>query len=193
VDPTENVKASTRAFTTFTPFRSWLHRQLERLPLIGAVTAEPEVRKRKFLHHAFFVRLSPRHFRRIGLPTDGPLKDGGLLFVSAFNGEAEDYFRGFSNDLHEPMDQIWSHCVDWETARVFDNLQRFIARYRRRVSMFYNSYEDTSTVVRDTLRVREALDQTLEVASSSATDEEFQRAYRRLARVAWGTPAEEQP
>jgi hypothetical protein len=192
VDETENVKASTAAFTTFTPFRSWLSRQLERLPLIGAVTAEREVRKRKFLHHAYFVRLSPRHFKRVGLPTDGPLKNGALLFLSAFNGDSEAYFRGFSNDLHAPMDQIWKHCVDWETARVFDNLQRFITRYRRRVTMFYNVYEDTSTVVRESLLVREALDETLRLASSGASDAEFQRAYRRLAQVAWGTPREEE-
>jgi hypothetical protein len=173
VDPTEDVKASTAAFITFTPFRSWLHRKLARLSLIAAFVAEGDRGKRRLLPNAFFVRVSPRHFRRIGLPTDGPLRNGALLFSGTVGAEREGHPRGFAEAL-QGFDRIFSHCIDWLSPR-------FIARYRRPVSMVYEAHAGASTV-RGALRVREALDETLEVMRSGASDEEFQRAYDRLTK-----------
>ena len=74
-------------FALFTPFRSWTSRQRERLSLLAAALSERELRQHEHLRYGYFVRLSPRHFRRIGVPTAGSLKHGALLFVRALDLE----------------------------------------------------------------------------------------------------------
>jgi hypothetical protein len=183
----ENVKAATAAFATFSPFRSWLARQKERLVFALAPAAEVEVRKREFLHYAYFVSLSPRRLKRLGIPKRKPLSNGGLLFLSAFNGDAESYFRGFSDTLSPQMNDLWGTSVGWRDAKEYANLERFIRSYRRRVTFYTTAYPDSSTRVRAALRFRSRLDRLLAAAHSRKIDDRgFAESYEHAVQTVWG-------
>jgi hypothetical protein len=182
----ENVKAETAAFATFSPFKSHLHRHWERVVFALSPLAAAEVRKRKFLHYAYFIGLSPRRLRRAGVPK-AELRHGALLFLSAFNGDAEAYFRGFSEKLSLQMNDLWGGNLDWKDASRYENLDAFIARYRRPVALYSCRYRDRSTRVRGALRLRAGVDQLLALARSPGGDESsFRQAYERLAQTVWG-------
>jgi hypothetical protein len=182
----ENVKAETAAFATFSPFKSHLHRHWERVVFALSPLAATEVRKRKFLHYAYFISLSPRKLRRAGVPK-AALQKGAFLFLSAFNGDAEAYFRGFSEKLSPQMNDLWGGNSDWKDASVYDNLEAFIARYRRPVTFYSCRYRDRSTRVRGALRLRDGIDQLLALALSPGGDESsFRQAYERVAQTVWG-------
>lgn len=183
----ENVKAETAAFVTFSPFRSWLGRQKERLVFALAPGAEAEVRKREFLHYAFFISLSPRRLRRIGLARRKPLSHGGFLFLSAFNGDAESYFRGFSEKLSTQMNDLWSTSVGWRDFAKYEHLDAFIRTYRRRVNFYTTSYPDSSKRVRAALRLRGRIDRLLAAAQSASVDDaSFAAAYEHEVQATWG-------
>jgi hypothetical protein len=188
----ENVKAETAAFATFSPFKSRFHRHWERVVFALAPLASAEVRKRKFLHYAYFVSLSPRRLRRAGVPKH-ELRHGALLFLSAFNGDAEAYFKGFSEKLSLQMNDLWGGNVDWKDAAVYAHLDAFIARYRRRVDFYSCRYPDRSTRIRGALRLRQGLDQLLALARSPSTSDVAVRdAYEQLAQAVWGN-ADQKP
>jgi hypothetical protein len=192
----ENLKAATAAFATFSPFRSWLSRQKERLVFAAAPGTEVEVRKREFLHYAYFVSLSPRRLKRLGIPRQKPLANGGLLFLSAFNGDAESYFRGFSEKLYAQMNDLWGTSLGWRDAKHYENLDQFIRSYRRRVTFHWTSYPDSSKRVRAALRLRGRLDRLLAAAHSPGLDDRsFAEAYEHTVQAVWGNaeppPADE--
>lgn len=186
----ENVKAETAAFATFSPFKSHLHRHWERVVFALSPLAAAEVRKRKFLHYAYFASVGPRRLERAGVPK-GTLRHGALLFLSAFNGDAEAYFRGFSEKLSPQMNDLWSGTVGWKDAKVYENLDAFIARYRRRVAFYSCRYPDRSSRVRGALRLRAGVDELLAVGrSSTSSDLTFRRAYEAVAQRLWGNADE---
>jgi hypothetical protein len=183
----ENVKAETAAFVTFSPFRSWLGRQKERLVFALAPGAEVEVRKREFLHYAYFISLSPRRLRRLGIAKKAPLRHGGFLFLSAFNGDAESYFRGFSEKLSAQMNDLWGTSVGFRDFAKYEHLDEFIKTYRRRVNFYTTSYRDSSKRVRAALRLQSRLDRLLSAARSPVLDDaSFAEAYERTVQAVWG-------
>jgi hypothetical protein len=180
----EIVKGSTTAFCTFSPFKSLRARLWEWVVLKGSPVNNEPVRARNFLHYAYFARVLPSHLERAGIAPRGKLRFGALLFISAYNGSAEAYFRGFSEHLHEQMNSLWEGCTDWETAKVYENLDRFITMYRRRSGFYFNAYEDRSSNLRSALALRAELDEL--IATAHGDPVEFLEGYRRAAQVAWG-------
>jgi len=181
----DNTKGPTTAFATFSAFRATKNRYRSFLALALAPTRTVQARKPAFLHTAQFIRLSPAHLRRAGLA--GPTLDAGaLLFVSAFNGDDETYFRGFSDDLYPVMDQVWRDCVEWQGAHPFKLLSGFIESFRRRSNSFFNAYPAASKRIRTSLILRRQLDKLHALALSDASDAEFKAALDHAAQLQWG-------
>lgn len=154
----ENEKGRAQAFSTFSPFKSWLGRQVQRVVYVGAPDHELDIRERKFLHYAYWLTLTPAALKRAGLAKKDRPKHGALLFVSGFNGRADQYVNAFSEHLHSQMNVLWSQCEEWENAGELDKLNRFIARHRRRADLFFNAYGDDAPRVRAALLLRRRLD-----------------------------------
>ncbi len=179
----DGEEVSRAAFTVFAPFRSWLGRQLVRLPVTRTAVLGRELRRGRSFRYMYVLRLSPRHFRRIGVPTDGALRNGALLVLSAFDRHERASLRRSVADL-APLHRLFSHCVGGETTRSSDGLARFIERYYRRASTFWSHAEEAPTSLHHAIGVRRKLEDTLRVARSAASDEEFAHAYLGLTRAA---------
>jgi len=185
----DNTKAQTTAFITFSPFKPWWHRHYSALVLLGARTRTAAARKPAFLHTARFARVSPKQLARAGLSGDN-LRHGALLFLSSFNGDPESYFRGFSEPLAPVMNQVWTHCVDWQGAQPFVNLIAFIDAYRRRSQSYFNAYPTGSKRIRASLVLRRQLDKLHALAHSADRSEEgdrkFAEAFEHASQLLWG-------
>lgn len=181
----DNVKGRTIAFGTFSPFKSWWHCFVEGLALFMAPINDRAARRPEFLHTALFSRVTPKHLKRAGLESD-TLKSGALLFFSHYNGDGETYFRGFSEKLAAVLDAVWSHCVEWEPAEDYANLDAFINKFRRPVATFFSTYPDESKRLQASLVLRRQIDKLVVLARSEASDEAFQQAFARTAQLHWG-------
>ena len=146
---------------------------------------QKDVRALKFLHYAHFTRVSACALRRAGLKTKGRLRHGGFLFNSAYNGDAEAYFRGFSEQLTEHMNDLWDTSVGWVDATPYQNLATFIRRYQRPVDAHVNAYPNRASAVRTALEIRTEVDRLAAVALSS-DDATFEREYQATAMKLWG-------
>jgi hypothetical protein len=123
--------------------------------------------------------------KRAGFTPTARLENGGFLFNSAYNGDAEVYFRGFSDDLDDVMNKLWDPTVAWDNAAPYPKLEKYILDYCRDVDVHVNAYPSFSTGIRDTLTVRNEVDE-LTDAASRMTDAEFEAAYERAAQRIWG-------
>jgi hypothetical protein len=123
--------------------------------------------------------------KRAGLASDR-LRHGGFLFITAYNGDPETYFRGFSDQLSAAMDALWGCCVDWKGAAPFPHLDAFIRTFSRRSNFFFSAYPDTSTRIRASLVLRREIDNLRAVAFADVSDDEFKAAFDRVAQLHWG-------
>jgi hypothetical protein len=179
-----NVKAQTTAFATFSPYKDWWSIHASRIALALAPVNTRRAREREFLHTAHFSAISGRQLRRAGLRGDN-LKPGALLFISAYNGDAEVYFRGFSEKLAGVMNQVWKWCVDWQPFEKYEHLDSFIKKYERASTSFYCVYPDTSKRVRSSLVLRRQVDK-LCAAALVDDDAAFSAAFERVSLLHWG-------
>ncbi|HTV17836.1 MAG TPA: hypothetical protein VMG12_04175 [Polyangiaceae bacterium] len=187
----DNVQGEATAFCTFTPFRSWrdplVHWAVQRF----APGQTDAIRAQRFLHYMCFAIVSRRALRRANVDCRGRLRSGALLFMSAFNGRAEEYFQGFNQSLAAQMDQLWQGCEDWKGARVYKYLAQFIEQYRRPANAYFNAYPDTSDNLRTALGLRAALDEL--IATAHDRPHLFLEEYRRAARIAAGVEHDGRP
>jgi hypothetical protein len=183
----ENQKGKTFAFATFSPFSSTFQQLKEILVLLKAHAPELQaaVKERKFLHYANFSRITPKQLRRLGLPTDGTLRFGAFIFNSAYNGDAEVYFRGFSENLTQPMDALWRGNIGWVSAFPYPNLRKFIRRYQRQVTCHVNAYPSFATEVRTAMEVRNEVDR-LMADAVTMDDAQFEKAFGEATMKLWG-------
>lgn len=181
----DNLQGETSAFCTFSHFKSlcaWLR---NRVVLFWSPTAVPAVRSLQFLHYAYFARVSREKLRRAGIPTEGALEHGGLLFISAYNGDEDDYFGIFSAKVPKQMNDLWGGSRDWKGAQPYPTLKKFIQAYRRPSVFYFNAYPDSVKNLRLALQVRLGIDDLLALARTGSPDE-FLTAYRKLIQSAWG-------
>lgn len=183
----ENAKGQTTAFCTFTPFRSRCARFVHWAVLKLSPVETDAIRLLQFLHYMCFASVSPRALKRAQLEWRGAA--GAMLFMSAYNGKTETYFRGFNQNLAAQMDQLWGGCVDWKGASVFEYLSEFIEHYRRPAAFHFNAYPDTSTNLRAALQLRAALDELVDAAHDQP--QRFVEQYRRAAHLVCGERAGE--
>jgi hypothetical protein len=184
----DNVKGETAAFATFSPFKKWWGRLWERVVYRGAPSANKAVREREFLHYAYFANVSPSELARANLPVTGSLKHGALLFISAYNGDPEIYFRGFSDKLYYNMNKLWEGCVDWKDAQNYKDLDAFIRSYHRPAEAFFNAYGESAKGIRRALHLRTELDELIARARVE-TDVQFAESFREFAQRIWGNPS----
>ena len=179
--PTSNAGVAT-PFATLSPFKSLRHFFQEAVVLAGARSSrqpEPMMRERAFLHHASWLRLSPRSLRSKAAAAISP--QGALLFLSSFTGNEEDYLAGFTASLPKQMDLIWSCSTDWPGAADNAKCAAFIAKYCQSSQSFFNAYGDATVKdIRRALLARLKLD---EFASelADADDRRFEQAFGALA------------
>jgi hypothetical protein len=175
----------TRAFATFSPFKSLRSRLLEWVALAFAPGNDTAARVPAFLHTAQICPVSPGQLARAGLASPR-LKSGALLFMSTFNRDPETYFRGFNKELFPVMDAVWTHCEEWNGAREFSELIEFIDKFERRSQVFFSAYPSRAEAVRGSLELRRAIDELLNLAKSEHSDDEFRTAFARVAQRYWG-------
>lgn len=175
----------TRAFATFSPFKSFGSRLGEWIALAFAPGNDTRARGPKFLHTAQICPVSPRQLARAGLASPR-LKSGALLFMSTFNRDPETYFRGFNKELFPVMDAVWTHCEEWNGAQEFSELMEFISKFERRSSVFFSAYPSRAEAIRASLELRRAIDELLSLARSEHTDDEFRAEFARVAQRYWG-------
>jgi hypothetical protein len=186
----ENQKGNTFAFVTFSPFKSLLglFSEIFVLRLAHKKQIQTDVRRLEFLHYAHFTRVTPFALFRSGFPFTWRLLRGGFLFNSAYNGDAEVYFRGFSTDLREHMNDLWQSSVDWVDAKPYKHLEKFIQRYQRTVTAHVNAYPSYVNAIRAALEVREEVDRLMD-AAETMTDAEFDKVYEDTVMKLWGNAA----
>lgn len=183
----DNLKGLTAAFSTFSYFKSGFSRAMEWVVLMGAPTQSVKARKLEFLHTAHFCRVSPKQLKRAGLQPKRPFNSGALLFLSTYNGDGDVYFRGFSDKIAGPLNQVWTPCIGWQAASPYPLLRAFIKAERQETAMFHHAYPDTAQGIRSSLRLRRRLDQLHALAFDvHKSDEEFENEFRTLAQRQWG-------
>jgi hypothetical protein len=174
----ENIKGRASAFATLSPFKGFVARQLEAAVLWGASAfhrPEPGMRARKFLRHAYWVRLPGAAFRT-GTPKSRSELHGALLFMSSFNGDLADYLGAFTVVLPDAMDLVWGRAENWPGARSHGLYPGFVRRYMRRVDASFDAYGDAGIDdVRFALRLRTELDRLS--LRTFQSDEDFARAF----------------
>lgn len=185
----ENTKGQTTAFATFSPYKSFLAPYWgvvrSHISLLGAWTQTTSARHLKFLHTAHFSVVSPRKLRRAGLRGEG-IRRGALLFMSAYNGDADVYFRGFSDNVASTLNTVWGGCVDWADASNYPHLDYHIKRYQRPTLAFFNAYPDSCSRMRHSLVLRRQLDKLYAQALSNDSAEEFKASFDKIAQCHWG-------
>jgi hypothetical protein len=183
----QNIKGRASAFATLSPFKGFVARQLEAAVLWGArAFREPEARMRgrRFLHHAYWVRLPGSAFRT-GTPKSRSEEHGALLFMSSFTGDLADYLGGFTVVLPHEMDLIWGSSDNWPGAWNYNACLGFVRRYMRRVDAFFNAYGDAGVDdIRFALRLRTELDRL--ALQNFRSDEDFARAFDEMTLSLWG-------
>jgi hypothetical protein len=174
------------AFATLTPFVDAQRRRMESfvLSVVQFVRdPEPEMRRRSFLHYAYWVVLAPALLSKSGGPER---KKGALLFMSAFTGDLEDYLMGFTDSLPSAMDRVWGQCTGWPGAADFMRALRFVERYAKQSAVFYDAYGDARIEdIRNAMRLRTELDR-FATESCHMTDREFEARYREMLAAVWG-------
>lgn len=181
----ENTKGPTTAFATFSPYKSYRDLVGSFCSLGLAWTKTAGARELRFLHTAHFSVIPPWKLRRAGIRGDAT-RAGALLFVSAYNGDPEKYFRGFSDNLAKVLDTVWRWCVDWKGAHPYSNLRYHIERYERPSPAFFNAYPDTGSRVRASLVLRRQLDKLYAQAISRDGDAAFKASFDRISQNHWG-------
>ena len=183
----ENIKGRASAFATLSPFKGFVARQLEAAVLFGASAfrePEPRMRARRFLHHAYWLRM-PGSVFQTGTPKSRSEQHGALLFMSSFTGDLADYLGGFTVVLPDEMDLIWGRSPNWPGARNYNASLAFVRRYMRRVGAFFNAYGDAGVDdIRFALRLRGELDRL--ALQNFGSDEEFARAFDEMTLSLWG-------
>jgi hypothetical protein len=181
----ENTKGPTTAFATFSPYKSYLDLVGSFCSLGLAWTQTAGARELRFLHTAHFSVIPPWKLRRAGI-RGRATRAGALLFISAYNGDPEKYFRGFSDHLASVLDTVWRWCVDWKGAHPYSKLAWHIERYQRPSPAFFNAYADTSPRMRASLVLRRQLDKLYAQALSPDSDAAFQASFNRISQNHWG-------
>ena len=114
----DNVKGDTAAFATFSPFKKWWGRFWELVVFKAFSECQQGSSRARVSSLCIFCQRPPRvNWSVQEFPDQRSLEHGALLFVSAYNGDPEIYFRGFSDKLHYNMNKLWEGCDDWKDAK----------------------------------------------------------------------------
>src|ERR1700755_2225244 len=153
----ENIKGRAYAFGTWSaisPRGSVLLR-----PLLGILS---HARARiDATHFASWVIVPQRMAAALAASeTEPQLRRGYLLFLSAFNGEREDYFHGLWNAFGPAIGAIWSHCERWPGVWQIRSVLEYVQAHELFADTFFNAYGDaTAEDIHAALRLTRALEE----------------------------------
>jgi hypothetical protein len=103
-----------------------------------------------------------------------------LVFISNFNGPTDDYVDLFSEEIPTSLRKVWRHCDGFPGPHPASVLNRYVDRHHTEASSLYSAYPGATTrMVHAAFRVRDALEG-LEVASRTATPEEFRAQWEHF-------------
>jgi hypothetical protein len=181
----QSTGSSASAFAMMTPFKGAVARALEGAVLFAASVLrghEPAIRARRFLHHAYWVRLPARAFRG-GARGSRSSRRGALLFVGSFAGKVSDA-AGFMRSHPLELDRVWQHSEHYPGACHYDDLLAFARRYERHAEVSFDACDAGVDEIRSALRLRESLDR-LSLDHGADDDEAFCRALHAVAASLW--------
>lgn len=173
----ENIKGRAYAFGTWSAIKPvkritlrpllWLLRRLNaRLPST---------------HFASLMIVPAEHAARLSsTESDVELPRAYLLFLSAFNGEREEYLHAGWSLAGPVLAAIGSHCERWPGARQLRAVLEYAGAHELFADAFFNAYgEATAEDIRAALRLTQALED-FALASPPTDARQFRQRYERL-------------
>jgi hypothetical protein len=178
----ENIKGRAYAFGTLSALAPLRRRSLQAV-LWFLRTAQPDriARELSFLHFASWVLVpGDRLQRTASAESPAAKKRAVLLFLSAFNGDWDEYLAAFSRVLALPLNAVWRHCQGWPGAQHLNAFLDYVDDHEVFADAFFNAYGDANAEdIRAALRLCEKLEQfALERSGGDAT--RFRQGYERL-------------
>jgi hypothetical protein len=173
----ENIKGRAYAFGTWSAIKPvkrftlrpllWLLRRLHaRLPST---------------HFASWMIVPAEHAARVSsTESEVELPRAYLLFLSAVNGEREEYVHAWWSLAGPVLAAIGSHCEGWPGAGQLRAVLDYASAHEVFADAFFNAYGDaTADDVRAALRLTRALED-FALASAPADARQFRQRYERL-------------
>jgi hypothetical protein len=112
--------------------------------------------------------------------SDVELPRAYLLFLSAINGEPEEYLPACWRFARPALAAIGSHCERWPGARQLRAVLDYAGAHELFADAFFNAYGDaTAEDIRAALRLTRALEE-FALASSPRDARHFRQRYERL-------------
>lgn len=177
----ENIKGRAYAFGTLSALRP-LRRPLLHALLAFLRTLKPDriARELAFLHFAQWLVIPADRAHRVSSAQPGAVsKRHYLLFLSAFNGDWDEYLHAFSRVLAPPLNAIWTHCPGWPGAQHLQAFLRYVDDHELFADAFYNAYDDANAEdIRAALRLSRALEEfalELDVGDAKRFRQRFER------------------
>lgn len=179
----ENIKGRAYAFGVLSAIKPF-QRPILDLVLLALRATKPDgtARELSFLHFAHWVVVPSDRIRMVGSDRRARARSY-LLFLSAFNGDWDEYLSAFSRVLFSALNTVWNQCENWPNATRLQAFLDYVDQHELFADAFWNSYGHANAEdIRAALRLSDALDQfALETPQPSPADAaQFQRAYDRL-------------
>jgi hypothetical protein len=179
----ENIKGRAYAFGVLSAIKPF-QRPVVELVLLALRAAKPDATARdlSFLHFAHWVVLPGERVRETG-SNRSARRRSYLLFLSAFNGDWDEYLNAFSRVLFDALNAVWNRCERWPDASRREAFLDYVDAHELFADAFWNAYGDANAEdIRAALRMSDALDRfALETPPPTAADAvQFRRACDRL-------------
>jgi hypothetical protein len=173
----ENIKGRAYAFGTFSaikPRGSLLLRPL------SWVLARTRARLESTHFAAWMILPAERAEQLSSSESELEHRRAYLLFLSAFNGDRDEYLHACCHALAPAIGAIWSHCERWPGASQLREFLEYTRAHELFADVFFNAYGDaTAEDVRAALRLSHALED-FALAAPAPDVRHFRQRYERL-------------
>jgi hypothetical protein len=132
-------------------------------------------------HFASWMIVPADHAARVSSSeSEVELPRAYLLFLSAFNGEREEYLHACWRLAGPALAAIGSHCEGWPGARQLRAVLEYAGQHELFADAFFNAYGDaTAADIRAALRLTRALED-FALTSPPPDARHFRQRYERL-------------
>jgi hypothetical protein len=173
----ENIKGRAYAFGTFSAIKPRASLLLRPLSWMFSQTRA----RIESTHFASWMVLPAADAARLSSSeSDVQLRRAYLLFLSAFNGEREEYLHATWNALAPAIGALWSHCERWPGVWQLRDFIEYVRAHELFADVFFNAYGDaTAEDIRAALRLTRALED-FALAAPAPDVRQFRKRYERL-------------
>jgi hypothetical protein len=152
-----------KPMTVLTPIKRFRAKWLRLVLAVGRPSRKGRLARMAFIHAAHWAELDHLPTFR-GQPPERPLPRY-LLFVSNFNGPAQDYIEAFSDQIPGSIALIYKNCSAFPNAARASELAAYLFRHHHDPDLYYSAYpEATTRMILAAERVHDALDDLRTVA-----------------------------